>query len=105
MCNEKAIADTADLPNCKTVVYERLCEDPATAVRDLFGFAGLDWARQSEDFLRASTGRENSAYHSVFKNPRTSADKWRSELPGDPIARIEDITRRSTVMKHFGHTD
>ena len=62
---------------------------------DLFGFTGLCWSEQTEQFIRASTGREDGAFHSVFKNPAHSATKWKQELGQEEIRRIIDVVRDS----------
>jgi hypothetical protein len=67
--------------NAGVVLYEDLCAEPIQAVRDLFSFTGLDWNRQTEDFIRRSTsfgGTER--YFGVFRNAVASANRWRTEL-------------------------
>ena len=99
--NDKAMADIAGLANCRAVRYEDLCADPLTVTRELFAFTGLDWDRQTEDFIGASTSSERSAYHSLFKSPLAAAEKWRQELPQDTVDRILRVTEDSQPGRLF----
>jgi hypothetical protein len=86
--NEKAMDDTAGLPNCSRVRYEALCRDPMGEAGRLFDFSGLDWHEQTGTFIRDSTASERSSYYSIFKDPQRSANKWKSELSSRDIERV-----------------
>jgi hypothetical protein len=70
-------------------------------IRRMFQFAGLQWHPQSEAFVLASTQSSHSDYYSVFKDPKSSAVRWRSELSPEAIERILRIVRHSSVARFY----
>ncbi len=82
-----------DLANVRTVRYEDLCENPLQACRDLFEWAGLSWAEQTDSYVRRLSATEQDArdYHGVVRNPRIPAFRWKAELDQDSLAAIEKI--------------
>jgi len=79
-----------------TVFYESLMQDPLGEVKRLFAAVDLPWARETEAFLSQSWEQDGS-YYSVFRNPETSVNRWRTELHEDMIARIAAITARDPI--------
>jgi hypothetical protein len=100
--NEKAMDDVRGLSNCALVRYEDVCQDPLGTSRRLFDFAGLPWHPQTEAFIGQSTGQENGAYYSVFKNPRKAANKWRGQLAPADIDRIMAVVADSRPGALYG---
>ena len=82
----------------KTVFYESLMEDPLGEVKRLFAAVDLPWARETEEFLNRSWEQDGS-YYSVFRNPETSVNRWRTELSDDAISRITAIAARDPIGK------
>ncbi|ANM31264.1 hypothetical protein ABI59_19335 [Acidobacteria bacterium Mor1] len=101
LLNEKALNDTRDLPNCKAIRYEDLCERPIETSKELFDFAGLHWHRQTEGFLDQSTSSEQSSYYSVYKDPLKAAMKWKHEMHADDIARVFDVIAETQPGRLF----
>lgn len=101
--NQKAIDDIRDLPNGTVVRYEDLCAEPEQGYRDLFGFCGLNWNPQTQNFVTASTqaNQANDEYYSVYKHPMVSASKWRKELSDSQIASITEITSKHPVGQFY----
>lgn len=95
--NEKARGDTKGLENCTLARYEDFCDDPEASTRRLFEFCGLSWHPQVAAFLQNSTASENSAYYSVFKDSKKSANKWQKELSEHDISAIMLIASTSEV--------
>lgn len=79
-----------------TVFYESLMQDPLGEVKRLFATVDLPWAPETETFLDRSW-KEDGSYYSVFRNPETSVNRWRTELSDDTISRIAAITARDPV--------
>jgi hypothetical protein len=109
--HEKVLADTANSKNVIAVRYEDVCDDPAAMTRKMFEFTGLAWHAQAGSFVRASTETTTSAtdtgYYSVFKPPRASAERWRSELAPEAIERIMQVLRDSALIRFYpdvGHS-
>ncbi len=100
--NEKAIEDTSGLHNCRIVRYEDVCKDPIGASKELFRFALLSWAPQTERFIDTSTTTENAAYYSIFKNPLRAANQWQSELDGQTIDQIMGVVRATSMSRYYG---
>lgn len=103
--HEKIFADIKGCRRVLTVRYEDVCADPVGLTHQMFAFTGLAWSPQTEAFVHASTettGRPaDTDYYSVFKPPRASADRWRSELAPDVIDRIRAIFRRTDLSKLY----
>ena len=99
--NEKAIEDLEDLPTARVIRYGDLCADPVGLSKELFAFTGLSWERQTEEFIRRSiTPVGPDRYFRVFKNPTTSLNKWRSQMPREDQERVMAIVQR-TRMREF----
>lgn len=79
-----------------TVIYESLAQDPINEAKALFAEVDLDWAEETEAFLRRSAESEGS-YYSVFRDPEKSVNGWRLELGDDVVARITAIVSRDPV--------
>ena len=92
---EKALEDSDGLSNCKTVLYEDICRQPMEMARRMFSFAGLSWNGQTEEFVDASTARDVPAFHSVFKHPMLSANRWQQQLTNTSIDRVLAVVSRS----------
>jgi hypothetical protein len=103
--HEKIFADIKGCKRVLTVRYEDVCANPVGLTHQMFAFTGLGWSPQTEAFVHASTettGRPaDTDYYSVFKPPRASADRWRSELGPDVIDRILAIFRRTDLSKLY----
>lgn len=98
---EKILADVACSERVLTVRYEDVCAEPLMMTRRMFEFTGLDWQPQTEAFIRASTRQTETGYYSVFKNPRASAERWRSELAPQVIERILRILRVGPLSRFY----
>jgi LPS sulfotransferase NodH len=80
--NETAHAAIAGLPNALIVPYEALCQDPPGFSRKILAFVGLDWNRQTQDFVSASSTHAGSAgYYAVYRNAAAAADAWQTTMP------------------------
>ena len=98
---EKAVADTAGLPNCRLLRYEDVCAAPVERAGELFGFTGLGWHTQTEEFIRESTAGESERYFGLHKDPARSATKWRRELSQADARRILDVVNQSPVGRLY----
>lgn len=101
LVNEKAHDDTYGSENCITALYEDFCNDPEGSARRIFQFTGLEWHPRVEKFLLDSTTRDRSAYYSIFKDPKKSANKWRFELSAHDISAIMRIAEKSKVGRFY----
>jgi hypothetical protein len=99
--NEKAMNDTADAANVRRIRYEDICANPMTAIAELLAFADLPMHDQVREFVQESTAADNAAYYSVFKDPRRSAEKWRSELDPAVIDRVLRIAGATAPGRLF----
>ncbi len=101
--NEKAIADLAGRASARVLRYEDLCVNPVTTTQELFSFAGLDWPRQTEDFIAESTSYKGFyRYFGVRRNSPETADRWRTTLSPDEQERILAVVRRSAAAAMYG---
>jgi hypothetical protein len=101
--NQKALDDTADLPNGQTVRYEDLCAQPEEGFRSLFHFCGLEWHSQTQQFVQTSTRGENATddFYSVFKRSMESANRWRRELTVEQIAAVDSVVAEHPVGRVY----
>lgn len=93
--NEKAMEDIESRPNCMTIRYEDVCQNPEAGTRTMFDFSGLSWNGQTAAFVGASTASERDSYYSVYKDPLRAANKWRKELSEEEIRRIWAVVEDS----------
>lgn len=105
LIQEKTLADAEQSDRVLTVRYEDICAEPSSITRRMFDFAGLDWQPQTEAFVLASTPSAEQArdtdYYSVFKTPKASAERWRTELAPETIERVLQILRSSTLNRYY----
>jgi hypothetical protein len=98
--NELVLDAISGHENARLVLYEDLCADPISRVRELFSFTRLDWHSQTEAFIRRSTNYGGTErYYSVFRDAVASANKWRSELAQQDQDVIMDIVARTSLAE------
>lgn len=96
--NELVLDAMSGHENTRFILYEDLCADPVQQARDLFSFTGLDWNRQSEDFIRRSTNfTGNERYFGVFRNALASVNRWRTELSEQDQRVIMDVVAQTSL--------
>ena len=96
--NEKTLDDLEGLPNATIIRYLDLCLEPIERSKALFGFCGLDWNPQTEDFVKASsTSNAPDRYFQVYKNTNESLNKWRNQLTADDQATIISVVRQTKM--------
>ena len=103
ICNQWIHDSMAGRQGYLMVCYEDLCRDLEATTRRMFDFAGLSWNPQTEAFIRAleTSDTGNAGYFSVMRSPVTSLDKWRDQLSGEQIERIERMISRSDIGRRF----
>ena len=104
LLNEKAERDTADDRRCTRLRYEDVCQNPIEVSKQLFSFCGLDWDPQTAQFIRASTSgvdapliSNSHRYYSLCQAPLQSAEKWKSEMSDENIARVYAVLSQSRL--------
>ena len=96
--NELVLEAMSGRENARFVLYEDLCADPAGQVRGLFSFTGLDWNRQTEDFIRRSTSYGGAErYFGVFRNAVAAANRWRTELSESDQRRVLGVVTQTSL--------
>lgn len=98
---EHALTETAHRKNVMAVRYEDFCEAPQQEARKSFQHCHLPWAHETEHFIDSSTSRENSAYYSVFKDPKAAAWKWKNELPAEDIRQIMQVVSQFQAGAYY----
>ncbi|MEQ8757984.1 MAG: sulfotransferase domain-containing protein [Coleofasciculus sp. G1-WW12-02] len=82
------------------VVYENLCVDPLGKTSEIFNFVGWELSQSTHDFIKTSISGErqssNSRY-SVYRDPRTSMSKWKTQLTAEQKADIASVIRESPL--------
>jgi hypothetical protein len=100
--NEPTYAALAAEPNVHVVFYEALCARPEALVRGILQFAGLDWNRQTEDFVvRSTSHRGKAGYHAIFRNAVASAEAWRRTLPPADQAAVRSVVAASPLARFW----
>ena len=98
---EHALTETAGLDNVLAIRYEDFCEHPQTETQAAFRHCRLPWASETEHFIVSSTSRENSAYYSVFKDPKVAAYKWKEELSAEDVGKIMAIVAPFKAASYY----
>ena len=103
ICNQRIHEDMAGREGYRMVIYEDLCRELESTTRSLFEFAGLDWNGQTEAFIRQleSKDKGEAGYFDIQRSPLASLDKWRSQLSGEQIAKVERIVCHADVGRQF----
>ncbi len=101
--NEKMIADTEGLENCLLVNYDEMCADPAAALRKMYAHAQIEVSEEVEAFLQKSTSESagDGSYFDLFRDPLKAANRWRSELTDEQVARIQAIAADTAPGSQF----
>ncbi len=79
------------------VVYEDLCTDPHRQITEIFNFVGWQLEQAVHDFIDLSTAGEtknsqsSKAYYSVYRDPKQSMSKWKTQLTKEQQADIASI--------------
>ncbi len=99
--NETLKCSTDGLPNVLTVFYEDLCERPEEVAHDILAFAGLDWHKQTQAFVRASTSTGGDGdYYGVVRNPAVAAHRWRHSMADEDRRAVQAVVRQ-TRLSHY----
>ncbi len=102
--NQKVFDDIRQLDNVCMVRYEDLCEQPLEGFRKLFEFCNLSFDSQSEEFIYQSTHKDSDSYYSVYKDPKSSAYKWRKDIPEETADSLERLCREHPIGRaYFDH--
>lgn len=100
--NDKAVAENKHQPNTTIVRHEDLSLRPFDVASQLFQYTGLEWAPQSEAFIKESSNHGGApGYFSVKRNSRSEVDKWKNELEKSDIRRIMSIVERSEAGRFY----
>ena len=104
---EKGVRAVRNHPNALLVIYERLCDDPLAAAKQVFQHFGLDFSQQTAQFIERLYQEGSSAlrevgiksYFSVVRNPAAMKDKWKQELSADNQQRILRLVQDSAAFQ------
>ena len=77
------------------VSYDKICQHPAKEMEKIFQFCGLEWAKQSADFINKSVSQNNDSYYGIYKNPRESSNKWKKLLTRKQIENVFKVLRKN----------
>jgi hypothetical protein len=102
--NTKAMEELQAEAGATICVYEKLCADPLGESQRLLAHCGLPWDKRTESFLDASTHGQKSSYYSVFKNPLSSAERWREELDEESIRLIMGVAGDSAPGRLYNES-
>jgi hypothetical protein len=79
------------------VVYEDLCTNPHGQITEIFDFVGWKVDQAVHDFIDLSTAiavknsQSSKAYYSVYRDPKHSMSKWKTQLTKEQQAEIASI--------------
>lgn len=105
--NEPAYAALAAQRNVHVVLYEALCAQPDAVSGRILTFAGLEWNRQTEDFVARSTRHPGKArsykagYYGVFRNAVTAAEAWRRTMAPADQAAVRSVVAASPLARFW----
>lgn len=100
--NEPTYAELSARPNVSIVLYEALCAQPEALSRQILKFTGLDWNRQTEDFVARSTAHQGAAgYYAIFRNAAAAAENWRSTMPAADQDAVRSVVSSSPLSRFW----
>lgn len=100
--NEVAVRQVFGQSNVMLLRYEDLCARPEAAAREVLGFAGLAWHRQTSDFIDACTRFHGSAgYYDVMQNPVVAANRWREAMSDADRAEVARVAVVSSLARFY----
>jgi Sulfotransferase family len=89
IANETPLLQLGEKSGLMTVVYEDLCENPQKIMSQVYEHCEIPFLTSTQEFIEQTTSRQEDGFHSVFKDPRVAAEKWRSELSQEQIEIVE----------------
>lgn len=100
--NHKAVTENLDQANTTVIRHEDLSLRPVEVASELFRFTGLDWAAQTDAFVRESSSHGGStSYFSIQRESKAEVEKWKNELDSADIDRIMAIVARSEAGRYY----
>jgi len=97
LINDSALLNEGKESNIKSTVliYEDLCREPESKIKEIFEKVGLLYNKETQDFLKESIGSEDESYYATKKTPLVAAYKWREELTPEQQNNVHEM------VKHF----
>jgi hypothetical protein len=100
--NEPAYAALAAQPNVYVVLYEALCARPHAEAERIMRFAGLDWNRQTEEFVARSTMHQGKAgYYAIFRDAVAAAENWRKTMSAADQQSVRSVVAASPLARFW----
>ena len=100
--NEPTYAALVAESNVHIVLYEALCAQPEALTRLILNFSGLDWNRQTEDFVARSTAHQGQAgYYAIFRNAVAAAENWRKTMPPADQDAVRSVAAASPLARFW----
>ena len=100
--NEPAYAALAPQSKVHVVLYEALCASPEALSRRILSFAGLDWTRQTEDFIARSTVHAGkTGYYGIFRDAVAAAEAWRRTMSEADQLAVRSVVAASPLARFW----
>ena len=91
--------------NVYVVLYEALCASPETLARRIMAFAGLDWSRQTADFVARSTTHQGAVgYYTILRDTAAVADFGEKRWPSADQEAVRSVVAVSPLRCDSGPT-
>lgn len=68
--------------------YEKMLTDPEAVIKKVFGFCGLSFSNQTQEFLRLSSRQNDDDPYAVLKKKKDDL-QWKASLPQHIIDKID----------------
>ena len=100
--NEPAYAALGVRINVYVVLYEALCASPETLARRIMAFAGLDWSRQTAEFVpEVATHRGAVGYYRILRDTAAVADSWRKTMASADQEAVRSVVAVSPLAQFW----
>ena len=89
------------------IVYEDMCRDPLGVSKRIFDFAGWEMTEFTKDYIKKTTTEKKihrstlKSYYSIFKDPRKSMNKWKTQLSDEEKRDIALVIKDSPLKKFW----
>ncbi len=100
--NEPAYAALSAQSNVHIVLYEALCAQPDTLVRQIMMFTGLSWTQQTKNFVASSSGHQGKAgYYAIVRDAAAAATQWRTTMPAADQDAVRSVVAGSPLARFW----
>jgi hypothetical protein len=82
------------------IMYEKFLSNPVEETKRVFDFCGIEYTRQTEQFLRESRSVDRDGVYSVYRT-KTTDDEWKMTLSPSIALGINEALLGEEIFREF----